>query len=433
MKPTIYFKKLKILILTKQDLKKISQSKLLKNDYLWKILLYGSYLDFNFIKRIQSKEYTTIQNLEDEKQLIKYQGFKRKDGNKKINTEELKDFDFIDTGSTKKDLKPFYIAKNLTKFTYDSVGYVKREKGNYANFFKPPILLFTGGLSKELKQNSAICYKNATFTSSVVALKHFNNDINVLKTINGLFYSSFFSYYLLQTASSTGVRQEECDDYEKLSIPYIENEKIVSLVSEIENLKKEYLDNNELKNPYEYENKLDILISNLDETVLKTFSLNEEEHALIDYANSIVIPWVIQKKYEIPFKKLDYKDEILKEYINIFVNHYSKIYVQNNMYFQANVLWHNYAIGIYFKVLNKKPDEVITWKEEETIQNFLRISGEQTLENLFIQKDIKGFEKDGFYVVKPNEHKNWHKAIGYLDFYEFNDAILKAGKNKWMN
>jgi len=53
------------------------------------------------------------------------------------------------------------------------------------------------------------------------------------------------------------------------------------------------------------------------------------------------------------------------------------------------------------------------------------------LDNLFIQKDIKGFELDGFYVVKPNEYKNWHEAIGYLDFYEFKKAILRAGKNKW--
>ena len=55
------------------------------------------------------------------------------------------------------------------------------------------------------------------------------------------------------------------------------------------------------------------------------------------------------------------------------------------------------------------------------------------ISNLFIQKDIKGFEKEGFYVVKPNEIKNWHKAIAYLDFYEFKDAILKAGKYKWKN
>lgn len=123
----------------------------------------------------------------------------------------------------------------------------------------------------------------------------------------------------------------------------------------------------------------------------------------------------------------------MKQYISIFINHYSKIYEQSNTYFQANVLWDNYAIGIYFRVLNKKPEKIITWKKEKNIQKFLEISGKQTLENLFIQKDIKGFEKDGFYVVKPNEHKNWHKAIGYLDFYEFNDAILKAGKNNWMN
>ena len=50
------------------------------------------------------------------------------------------------------------------------------------------------------------------------------------------------------------------------------------------------------------------------------------------------------------------------------------------------------------------------------------------MENLFIQKDIKGFEADGFYVVKPNEYKNWHEAIGYLDFYEFDKAILGAGR-----
>lgn len=433
MKPSLYFKKLKILILTKQDFKRISQAKLLEleNDYLWKILVYGSYLDFNFIKRIQSKEYTTIQNLEDEKQLMKYQGFKRKDGNKRINTTKLKDFDFIDTNK-RKDLKPFYISNNLTKFTYDSVGYIKREKGNYTNFFEPPILLFTGGLSQELKQNSAICYKNATFTSSVVALKHLTNDINVLKTINGLFYSTFFSYYLLQTASSTGVRQEECDDYEKLSIPYIENDKIVSLVSKIEELKKEHFDTKS-SNILNYEQDLNKLIDELDKTVLESFDLNEQEYALVDYANNVVIPWVIQKKYDIPFKKLKFKDTLIEDYLNIFINHYSNIYEQSNMYFQANIFWDDYAIGIYFKVLNEKPGETIIWKKEKNIQNFPKMSGSQILENLFIQKDIKGFESDGFYVVKPNEYKNWHKAIGYLDFYEFNDAILKAGKNNWMN
>ncbi|MBL1244274.1 MAG: hypothetical protein COA39_007780 [Sulfurimonas sp.] len=162
--------------------------------------------------------------------------------------------------------------------------------------------------------------------------------------------------------------------------------------------------------------------------MLKAFNLNEEEYSLIDYTNSITIPWVMQKRYDIAFKKHEYKDEKLEEYINIFIKHYSKIYEQNNLYFKAEILWDEYAIGIYFKVLKEKPNEDITWKKESNIKNFLKLSHDETIENLFIQKDIKGFEADGFYVVKPNEYKNWHKAIGYLDFYEFDDAILKAGR-----
>ncbi len=428
MKPSRYFRKLKILLISKSDFKKVNQSKLLDNDYLWKILVYGSYLDFNFIKTLKSNKYNTIQDLVDNKELIKYQGFKRKDGNKKIDTTRLKEFDFIDTGAKKKNLKPFYISSHLDKFNYDVVGYTNRKlTDDYTDIYKAPILLFTGGLTNELKQNSAITYKNTVFTSSVVALKSIYSNIDTLKIINGLFYSKYFSYYLLHTASSTGIKQEECDDYEKLSLPFIENKKIISIVSKIEELKKEYFDTNS-SNILTYEKDLNILINKLDNTVIKAFNLNEQEYSLVDYANSIMIPWIMQKDYAVAFGKYDYRNKKLEEYANIFIKHFSNIYEQNGMYFKAKILWSEYAIGIYFKVLNEKPNKEITWREEKNIENFLKLSSGKTLENLFIQKDIKGFEADGFYVVKPNEYKNWHKAIGYLDFYEFRDAILKAGK-----
>jgi hypothetical protein len=170
MKPNPYFKKLKILMLSKADFKKVSQKKLIENDHLWKILVYGSYLDFNFIKRL--KKYPKIQNLIDDKQLIKYQGFKRRDGSKKIDATRLKEFNLIDTGAKRKDLKPFYISSKLEKFNYDSVGYINRRLADdYTDLYKAPMLLFTGGLTNELKQNSAISYKNATFTDSITSLK----------------------------------------------------------------------------------------------------------------------------------------------------------------------------------------------------------------------------------------------------------------------
>lgn len=430
MKPNPYFKKLKILMISKNDFKKVLQSTLIENDYLWKILVYGSYLDFNLVKNLKSNKYDTIQKLVDDDKLIKYQGFKRKDGNKKIDTTRLKEFDFIDTRAKRKDLKPFYVSSNLNKFDYDNVGYTnKKLTDDYTDIYKAPLLLFTGGLTNELKQNSAISYKNVVFTDSIssLKLKTKTKNINILKMINGLFYSSFFSYYALQTASSIGIKQEDCHDHEKLSLPFIETKSISSIVSKIEKLKKEHFDTNS-SNILNYENDLNSLINKLDNTVLKSFNFKEQEYSLIDYSNNIIIPWVIQNKYEVAFQSLKFKDTRLEEYINIFIKHYSNIYEQNDMYFSAEILWDNYAIGIYFKILDKKPNKTITWKKESNIQNFLKLSNSMTLENLFIQKDIKGFESDGFYVVKPNEYKNWHKAIGYLDFYEFDKAILKAGR-----
>lgn len=432
MKPNPFLQKLKCLAITKTDYKTISQSKLLEYDYLWKILLYGSYLDFNFIKRLNNN-YQKIQNLINEKRLLKYQGFKRNDKNVKERTDTkiLKNLDFIDT--KKKDLKPFYIANDLKKFDYDNVAYIYKEDGEiYDKLYKAPTLLFTGGLNNQLKQTSAIAYKDTIFTSSVVALKASNDyDQNTLKIINGLFFSKYFAYFLMQTASSPGVEREECDDYEKLSLPYIEDKKIIPIVEKIEKLQKEHYENENILQSNTYKVDLQKLINTLDTQILEALNLNQEEYSLIDYATNIIVPWIIQKKHLIAFERLHYEDERLETYANIFIQHYSKIYEQSNMFFCAEIVYSKYAIGIKFKVLNKKPVANITWKKEEKIESFIKLSGEKTLDNLFIQKDIKGFEKDSFYVVKPNEYKNWHEAIGHMDFYEFRDAILKAGKDKW--
>ncbi|WP_321469502.1 Eco57I restriction-modification methylase domain-containing protein [Halarcobacter sp.] len=421
MKPTPYFKKLKTLILTKQDFKKIMQIKLLENDYLWRIIVYGSYLDFNLIKKL--KTHKSIHDISIDSNYPIGMGIQATKGKYNISNHLGKSFIEIPLGKySEKYMSNFYIAKNLPKW---DIEYVHR-KGQPKLFNKYSVLIRRGVNTKTLKAKAAILYKEAVFKHTLTGVNV--NDENIAKTFLGIINSSLFAYYNLQQASSIGIEREQLHDEEKLHAPYIKNKEIPGIVTKIEKLKKEFYDSTEIKSPYEFEKKLNQLIKELDNTILESFNLTNQEYSLIDYANTIVIPWVIQKKYDIPFKKLKFQDSLLDEYVNIFVNHYSKTYEQNNMYFQANILWDDYAIGIYFKVLNNKPNEAITWTKEKNIQKFLKISGNHTLENLFLQKDIKGFEEDGFYVIKPNEYKNWHKAIGYLDFYEFQDAILRAGR-----
>jgi hypothetical protein len=177
-----------------------------------------------------------------------------------------------------------------------------------------------------------------------------------------------------------------------------------------------------------YDSDLNKLIKELDETVLNSFNLTEQESSLVDYATNLIIPWVVQNKYEVAFKNIPFKNEMLEEYANITIKENIELYDKMGKFFQATILWSEYAIGVYYKVLDEASSQRIVWKKEPNIERFFKLSTEQALENLFIQKDIKGFESDGYYVIKPNEYKNWHKAIGYLDFYEFEKAILQAGR-----
>ncbi len=415
MKPSPYFEKTKFLLLTKQDFKKVLQSKLIEHDYLWKILVYGSYLDFNFIKRLK-KLKTIAESIDTQAQGITVGG---KDKN---STKEYDGMSFVETS----DIENFYI-KNSNK--------IWKEKDVHRNksieLFKAPSLLVSKGLNKKtLQLKVGLLNKNAVFTDSITTLK--SDKLDTLYIIEGLLYSSVFKYYIMETASSIGIEREQLHNPEKFSIPYVESKKIIEVVRRLENLQKEHFDTNS-SNTLNYNNEFKKLTKELDDVVLEAFNLTEQEKALIDYTTNIMIPWVIQKKYGVAFSQYEYKNKEIEEYVKIFIEHYSKMYEENNLFFQAKIYWSQYAIAVYFKALKEKQKNQIEWIEEENIENFLELMHGKTLENLFIQKDIKGFEKDGFYVVKPNEIKNWHKAIGYLDFYEFKDAILRAGKEKWKN
>ncbi len=89
---------------------------------------------------------------------------------------------------------------------------------------------------------------------------------------------------------------------------------------------------------------------------------------------------------------------------------------------------------MFFKIVSKNAyAKDIVWlnkqdTEAEFLTTLIKISSEKITEKLFVQKDVRGFEKDYFYIFKPNEKKLWHRAIGYLDVNEFADAILKAGR-----
>jgi len=55
LKPNPYFAIFKSILIEKHDYKEIVQNELIKNDWLWKVLVYGHVLDYRFVERLRDK------------------------------------------------------------------------------------------------------------------------------------------------------------------------------------------------------------------------------------------------------------------------------------------------------------------------------------------------------------------------------------------
>jgi hypothetical protein len=113
----------------------VQQDRLKKYDWLWKVLVYGSYLDFNFIKRLNDK-FKTIQKIIEQEKIIFKQGLKRKDGTKTIKVSELNGKPFLNT--QKRQLQQFLIVESDQKWDSEYVGYIyQQQRKPYIELFNP--------------------------------------------------------------------------------------------------------------------------------------------------------------------------------------------------------------------------------------------------------------------------------------------------------
>ena len=97
----------------------VRQGLLRANDWAWKVLVYGSYLDYNFILRLKKEFPFTVGNMiRDKKRFILKQGLKEKDGKKRINVAGLIGKDYIKTSNVRRG----YILNDGEKWNKAFVG-----------------------------------------------------------------------------------------------------------------------------------------------------------------------------------------------------------------------------------------------------------------------------------------------------------------------
>lgn len=426
LKKSRFFSLFKIFSLTRNDIQEIQQNRLKKYDWLWKVLVYGSYLDFIFIDRLKS--LPTIKEIIAKHGWYIHQGYKNTDGNKKIDTTDLLGWNFLEN----RKMIRYFVSPQMSIWNKSRVGYIYRKNGVIAaNIYKAPMILIKDGVPNDLKSVSAICYTDAIFNDSITSISGENIEIDILRNIIGILNSSFFAYYNLLTFSSSGIEREHTHDVEKIEIPYCNG--LNTIVAEIENLSLTI--NTQITEDEILKKNLASSIDRLEQAIYEKLDCSDAEKDLIDYAINISIPLATNAKgSEKAYALLNNGDQSLYTYAQAYIQHYANSFNRNGKRFIAEIHYSSHIIGMLFKIIDEKDyqNDIVLIDEDNALllSLLIKLSSQQITNQLFVQKDIRGFNKDSFYIFKPNERRLWHRAIAHLDVNEFDDAMLKVGRDK---
>ncbi|KZX16733.1 type IIS restriction enzyme Eco57I [Methanobrevibacter cuticularis] len=426
LKPNRLFYLLNSVVEQKFDTKHISQNFVINNNWIWKVLLYGNILDINLMKRLKSNQ--TLGEYINNKKIIDKNGILvgNTASEQKKSAEFLKKYNYLDL--KKGMLQRYFIKKSNVKKWEDEfpeLEFVERDRKDKntpekdPEILQPPYLLMKLSVNKHMQCISTLSEDKWAFKNSVFAIKGKKTDIDTLKKILGVINSKLFTYFALMDFSSLGIERDTFSKNELRSIPMVESKEIVKNVNKILKLNTENM-NNVSEGFFEEKKTIQNVIDN---QIFSLFSFGEIEEDLVDYAINISIPMTRDEKTKMNIFKEANKDT-LEQYANIFIEHFKSYFnEENNEFFNVNIINNPQFSGMKFNVDEKKPEQMITYEENNDLINFLGNISLEEKKHLYKQRDIKGFDEDYFYVIKPNEFKNWHPAVARHDIIEFMEAL----------
>ena len=366
-------------------------------------------MDFHLIKKL--KKIQPLKEIVEQNGLLKGTGI-HTTSDSKMDASKYLSYNYLDVSSSKKMLNRYYIDESdVSKWDKEFVNRSRDEK-----IFEPPYALVKTGLNSYYQCVSAFSDKQWVFKNSVISIKGSEKNNSLLKSIVGILNSKLFTYFAFLTFSSIGVERPFLLEKELFDMPIIENERIAELVDKL----------SDERNP----ERIGSLQTELNNLIYELMELDEQEIDLVNYLIDITIPMLesksVLKENNNAFRKVN-KTE-LETYNKLFIRHFKNYFDENNReYLHSEIYVSDNFIGLNFIIDETKPSKLIEFKQDTEILNLFGNLSIVDKNNLYVQKDIKGFTENSFYVIKSNEYKNWHPAIARLDIIEFMNLLMKMG------
>lgn len=428
-----FIKYFKMLIIEKFDQKDLPQKYFLENDWMFKVALYGGVLDIANLKKISSLK-NILSEIIDNKNVFSGDG---------ILTGKPKDIPFsflVGLPIVENKEVNLYYTKIDTNKTLEFKD-VYLESGRKIEIFEGEHIYMKSQTQNETEIVVSYNEKTSVHRHDVFSITSKNSNSN-LKYLYSIFISDLYTYYQFLTSSAWGVATRPAIRIEEyLSFPIILTnkeikEKLYNLVNTfLEPIIKHYHDDiRGLNAPVDSS-----ALQDINNIVNSVYNQKFYEKDLIDYTLNVSRYQFQQSKQHLvtDFNPSDHRNrkDVLKKYAEVYVKEFEEVYYDE--FVKVEIFPMRYFIAMNFIITDKKPTEKISYIEESNEKEVLqRLANNLSIEkitdtndpskNLYIQKDIKGFESDSFYIIKPNEYKCWHRAMAWYDVAEFKQAIQEA-------
>lgn len=438
VKVNSFLKHFKMLVIEKNDNKEILQKNFVDFDWMFKVALYGNTLDFVFLKKLKEIDHKIL-DIIDNKNIFAGAGILK--GNEKNQYNFL-----LGLPINKNNAINEYYTSNSTEIFEDKNNHL--ESGRNLKLFDGDKILFKEQAKDWSKLIISYNENPSIFLKGIFGIT--SNDKYKLKELYSLLISNLYEYYIFLISGSwgTSTRPQIRWIEEFLSFPYINlddvtKDKLINLV-DVFFSQFQHVQINSILGEQSYINK-DIL-KKINSIVNELYNLKDFEIDLIDYVLN-VSRYQFQESKQHLIVDFTYSDnnhyrnreKVLKSYAEVYINELNKIY--KDEFIQIEIYPLKYFIAMNFIFLDTQPEEIIIFpkdkKDEEGV--LMRLANNISIsqitntidssKNLYIQKDLKGFEDNSFYIIKPNEYKCWHKAMAWYDIAEFKETIEEAELN----
>jgi len=428
VKSNLFTKLYKTLVVEKFDRKQILQKHFVDNEWMFKIALYGNTLDYHFLKRLEEYKSKII-DLIDGQTIFKGTGILKGNTNNYTSFLPIIDGKILEN----KDIKTFYTFKINPELVKEEESYIK--SGRIENLYKGNQIL----IKEQAKEESdlVITYsRDYVFRKGVFGISSENKSL--IADIYGHIISDFYTYYIFITSCAWGVstRPQIRLNEEYLSFPFVESNQKGELVDLVYEFLQPFRTHYAQKFPMGAPQENKYVKEKINQIINQTYQIKGYEEDLIDYVLNVSRYQFQESKLDRILKKVSNNEDTLTAYASVFFTEFETIYSDEYMSLEVYNLDHFIALNFVFS--KEKPAERIHYetKEKDEWTVLKKIAHSTTIsqisKDLFIQKDIKGFENDSFYIIKPNEYKCWHRALAWYDLAEIKQMI-EADELEYLN